>query len=184
LFNFDLGYCQGMSDLASPLLVVMDGDEVDTFWCFVGLMERLASNFAKDQAGMHTQLAALRQLIQVLDPQLHAFLEERDCLNYFFAFRWLLVHFKREFAFDQVLNLWEAFWSCPLTPHLHLYLAAAVLIHHRRVLLSDKQLCFDGMLRFCVELSGRVDLYGTLRLAEALVVIAGPAGQHCLEGLP
>jgi hypothetical protein len=28
LFNWDLGYCQGMSDLASPLLVVMQGDEV------------------------------------------------------------------------------------------------------------------------------------------------------------
>jgi hypothetical protein len=28
LFNWDLGYCQGMSDLASPLLVVMEGDEV------------------------------------------------------------------------------------------------------------------------------------------------------------
>lgn len=76
--------------------------QVDTFWCYVGLMERLSTNFAKDQAGMHLQLAALRQLVQVLDPQLHAFLEARDCLNYFFAFRWLLIHFKREFAFEQV----------------------------------------------------------------------------------
>jgi hypothetical protein len=41
-------------------------------------------------------------LLQVLDPQLHAFLEARECLNYFFAFRWLLIHFKREFPFDQV----------------------------------------------------------------------------------
>lgn len=39
--------------------------QVDAFWCFVGLMERMAGNFAQDQAGMHTQLAALRQLVQV-----------------------------------------------------------------------------------------------------------------------
>jgi hypothetical protein len=40
--------------------------------------------------------------MQVLDPQLHSFLEERDCLHYFFAFRWLLIHWKREFSFEQV----------------------------------------------------------------------------------
>jgi hypothetical protein len=39
--------------------------QVDAFWCFVGLMERMGGNFAQDQAGMHTQLAALRQLVQV-----------------------------------------------------------------------------------------------------------------------
>lgn len=83
-----------------------------------------------------------------------------------------------------MLSLWEACWSCPLTPHLHLYIAAAILIHHRRVLLSNEHLDFDGMLRFCVELSGRIDLQGTLRLAEALVVIAGLVGRECLEGLP
>ena len=32
--------------------------------------------------------------LQVLDPQLHACLQQRDCLNYFFCFRWLLIHFK------------------------------------------------------------------------------------------
>lgn len=84
----------------------------------------------------------------------------------------------------QVLTLWEAFWSCPLTTHLHLYMAAAVLIHHRRVLLSDEGLDFDGMLRFCVELSGKIDLQGTLRLAEVLVVMAGQVGKDCLKGLP
>ena len=34
------GYVQGMSDLLSPILVVME-NEVDAFWCFAGLMERV-----------------------------------------------------------------------------------------------------------------------------------------------
>jgi len=36
------GYVQGMSDLLSPILVLIE-DEVEAFWCFVGFMEKLAS---------------------------------------------------------------------------------------------------------------------------------------------
>jgi len=42
MWNFDLGYCQGMGDLLSPLLHVIR-DESQTFWCFVCLMETPAS---------------------------------------------------------------------------------------------------------------------------------------------
>lgn len=51
---------------------------------------------------MHLQLEALQKLMRLLDPPLHAFFEERDCLNYFFCYRWLLLHFKRELAFEEV----------------------------------------------------------------------------------
>ena len=44
MFNFDLGYVQGMSDLLAPIMVVMN-DEVDSFWCFVGYMAKIESNF-------------------------------------------------------------------------------------------------------------------------------------------
>ncbi|MBA0661573.1 hypothetical protein Goklo_005851 [Gossypium klotzschianum] len=60
-YNFDLGYCQGMSDLLSPILFVME-DESESFWCFVALMERLGPNFNRDQNGMHSQLFALSKV--------------------------------------------------------------------------------------------------------------------------
>ena len=46
MYNFDLGYVQGMSDLLSPILCLMH-EEVDAFWCFVGFMEKVVgeSNF-------------------------------------------------------------------------------------------------------------------------------------------
>lgn len=37
------GYVQGMSDLLSPILVVME-NEVEAFWCFVGFMEKLVGH--------------------------------------------------------------------------------------------------------------------------------------------
>ncbi|KAK9814540.1 hypothetical protein WJX72_007608 [[Myrmecia] bisecta] len=181
IFNFDLGYCQGMSDLASPMLYVMR-DEAEAFWCFAALMERLESNFHTDSRGMHAQLLALRNLIQLVDPKLHAYLEGRDCLNYFFCYRWLLIHFKREFTFDEVLRLWEALWSRHLTKNMHIYLVAAVLELHRRNIMEG-HLDFDSLLKFCVELSGKLDLDHALRNAELLCEAAGAAGKECLANL-
>lgn len=36
----DVGYCQGMSDLCSPMIVLLE-DEADSFFCFERLMRRL-----------------------------------------------------------------------------------------------------------------------------------------------
>ncbi|EFX75535.1 hypothetical protein DAPPUDRAFT_250214 [Daphnia pulex] len=40
MFNLNLGYSQGMSDLLAPLLVVLE-DEVMAFWCFTSLIKRM-----------------------------------------------------------------------------------------------------------------------------------------------
>ena len=40
MYDFDLGYVQGMSDLLAPILFVLE-DEVDAFWCFVAYMDRV-----------------------------------------------------------------------------------------------------------------------------------------------
>ncbi|KAM3300909.1 hypothetical protein P3S67_015409 [Capsicum chacoense] len=98
-YNFDLGYCQGMSDLLSPILYVME-DEAEAFWCFVALMERLGPNFNCDQNGVHSQLFALSKLVEILDNPLHNYFKQQACLNYFFCFRWVLIQFKREFDFE------------------------------------------------------------------------------------
>lgn len=37
------GYVQGMSDLLSPILYVME-NEVDAFWCFVSFMDQMVSS--------------------------------------------------------------------------------------------------------------------------------------------
>lgn len=86
-YNFDLSYCQGMSDLAAPLLVVME-DEVEAFWAFQKLMDQAESNFHKDQLGMHDQLESLNAICRICEPDLHGYLHNNDCGNFFFCFRW------------------------------------------------------------------------------------------------
>ncbi|KAF8034511.1 hypothetical protein BT93_C0740 [Corymbia citriodora subsp. variegata] len=177
-YNFDLGYCQGMSDLLSPILYVME-DESESFWCFVALMERLGPNFNRDQNGMHSQLFALSKLVELLDRPLHNYFKQNDCLNYFFCFRWLLIQFKREFEYEKVMSLWEVFWTHHLSEHLHLYVCVALLKRYRRKIMGE-QMDFDTLLKFINELSGLIDLNTIVRDAEALCICAGENGAACI----
>ncbi|XP_077223143.1 rabGAP/TBC domain-containing protein isoform X2 [Tasmannia lanceolata] len=177
-YNFDLGYCQGMSDLLSPILFVMN-DESESFWCFVSLMERLGPNFNRDQNGMHSQLFALSKLVELLDIPLHNYLKQADCLNYFFCFRWILIQFKREFEFERVMRLWEVLWTHHLSEHIHLYVCVAILKRYRQKIIGE-QMDFDTLLKFINELSGCIDLDGILRDAEALCICAGENGAACI----
>ncbi|CAM8923409.1 unnamed protein product [Rhodiola kirilowii] len=173
-YNFDLGYCQGMSDLLSPILFAIH-DESESFWCFVALMERLGPNFNRDQNGMHSQLFALGKLVELLDSPLHNYFSKNDCLNYFFCFRWVLIQFKREFEYEKTLRLWEVLWTHHLSEHLHLYICVAILKRYRTKIIGE-QMDFDTLLKFINELSGHIDLDSILRDAEALCICAGENG--------
>ncbi|XP_068641646.1 uncharacterized protein [Aristolochia californica] len=177
-YNFDLGYCQGMSDLLAPILFVMR-DEAESFWCFVALMERLGPNFNRDQNGMHSQLFALSKLVEILDSPLHNYFKQVDCLNYFFCFRWILIQFKREFSYDLIMRVWEVLWTYYLSEHFHLYVCVAILKRYRKKIIGE-QMDFDTLLKFINELSGSIELDGTLRDAEALCICAGENGAACI----
>lgn len=113
------------------------------------------SNFLRDQSGMRKQLSTLQQLIQLMDPELYAHLEKTGSLNLFFCFRWILISFKREFSFENVVKLWEALWTNFYSNNFVLFVALAVLQSHRDVImryLSE----FDEVLKYANDLSGTV----------------------------
>ncbi|KAF3795830.1 TBC1 domain family member 15 [Nymphaea thermarum] len=177
-YNFDLGYCQGMSDFLSPILYIME-DESESFWCFVALMDRFGPNFNRDQNGMHSQLLALLKLVELLDGPLHSYLKQADCLNYFFCFRWILIQFKREFEYEETMRLWEVLWTHYLSEHFHLYICVAILKRYRKKIV-DEQMDFDTLLKFINELSCHINLERTLKDAEALCICAGENGAACI----
>lgn len=115
----DVGYCQGMSDLCSPMIILLE-DEADAFWCFERLMRRLRGNFrcTESSVGVENQLQNLASITQVLDPKLHQHLETLGGGDYLFAFRMFMVLFRREFSFGDSLYLWEMMWSLEYDPEL------------------------------------------------------------------
>ncbi|KAG2533642.1 hypothetical protein PVAP13_9NG016251 [Panicum virgatum] len=115
----EVGYCQGMSDLCSPMIVLLN-DEADAFWCFERLMRRLRGNFrcTKQSVGVENQLQHLASIIQVLDPKLHDHLETLGGGDYLFAFRMFMVLFRRELSFGDSLYLWEMMWALEYDPDI------------------------------------------------------------------
>ncbi|XP_068034594.1 LOW QUALITY PROTEIN: TBC1 domain family member 25 [Anomalospiza imberbis] len=105
-----LSYCQGMSDVAAPLLAVLD-DEAQAFLCFCSLMRRLAPRFRPGGRGLARAFGHLRRLLRRADPPFWAFLAARGAHDLLFCYRWLLLELKREFAFEDALKVLEITWS-------------------------------------------------------------------------
>ena len=112
----EISYCQGMSDLASPLLVVQK-EEAQAYLCFCGLMNRLRSNFLYDGKAITTKLQHLTELVNFYDPVFGNYLKTHGAEDLFFCYRWLLLEMKREFPFDDSMYMLEVMWSTiPMDP--------------------------------------------------------------------
>lgn len=72
-----VSYCQGMSDLASPLLVTM-GDEAHAYICFCALMSRLYPNFMLDGLAMTLRFQHLGDGLLYYDPEFYSYLKSRQ----------------------------------------------------------------------------------------------------------
>ncbi|XP_044749210.1 TBC1 domain family member 15 [Coccinella septempunctata] len=166
MYNFDLGYVQGMSDLLAPILHLMQS-EVDAFWCFVGFMNKLSSNFDADQNGMKEQLSNLFTLIAFIDPDLASYFNNHDSGNMFFCFRWLLVWFKRELSEEDCMSLWEVLWTGFPCENFHLLLCCAILTQEKQTLMENNY-GFTDILKHINDLCGRLNVEKILNDAQAI----------------
>uniref|UniRef100_A0A3B4Y7V7 Si:dkey-238d18.4 n=1 Tax=Seriola lalandi dorsalis TaxID=1841481 RepID=A0A3B4Y7V7_SERLL len=188
-FHPEVSYAQGMNDLCSRFLEVLDS-EVDTFWSFSCYMEKFSKDFRAD--GLHRKILEAA-LLKELDPQLYAHLVT-DSMESFTFCHWLLLGFQREFEHSDALRLFEIL-SCD---HLELisqqvdraryqerlarkhstsalqavntdftfelFICAAILLENRESLLR----CQDDvqLIQFTSSLQGKLDLNSTLKKAE------------------
>uniref|UniRef100_A0A8C7KMS2 TBC1 domain family member 15 n=1 Tax=Oncorhynchus kisutch TaxID=8019 RepID=A0A8C7KMS2_ONCKI len=166
MYDFDLCYVQGMSDLLSPILYVMD-NEVDAFWCFVSFMDQMHQNFEEPMQGMKTQLIQLSTLLRLLDLAFWNYLESQDSGYLYFCFRWLLIRFKRELSYPDVLRLWEVMWTGLPCQNFHLLVCCAILDSEKRKIMEENY-GFNEILKHINELSMKLDIEEILHKSEAI----------------
>ncbi|GMH22804.1 hypothetical protein Nepgr_024647 [Nepenthes gracilis] len=187
LYDPEIGYCQGMSDLLSPILSVVEEDH-EAFWCFVGFMKKARHNFRLDEEGIKRQLGIISKIIKCKDSHLYSHLENLQAEDCFFVYRMVVVVFRRELTFEQTLCLWEVMWSdqaairagisksarermrlrAPPTDDLLLY-AIAACVMQRRKLIIEKYSSMDEILRELNDLAGHLDVWKLLDDAHDLV---------------
>lgn len=165
-YNVNLGYVQGMTDLLSPLYVKFQNEPL-TFWAFAKYMERMERNFVRDQSGMKKQMVTLNELVQFTLPNLYKHLGRCESTDLFFFFRMLLVWFKREFEWDDVLRLWEILWTDLYSGQYHLFFALAVLSDNERIIIQNLRR-FDEVLKYMNDLSMNMNLDNLLVRSELL----------------
>ncbi|XP_069760155.1 TBC1 domain family member 15 [Narcine bancroftii] len=166
MYDFDLGYVQGMSDLLSPILYVME-NEVDAFWCFVAFIEQMHCNFEEQMQGMKTELSQLSTLLKLLDVGFWNYLESQESGYLYFCFRWLLIRFKREFSFQDTLRLWEVMWTGLPCQNFHLLICCAILDTEKQKIMENHY-GFNEILKHINELSLKLDVDDVLCKAEAI----------------
>ncbi|XP_077063944.1 uncharacterized protein LOC143715926 isoform X1 [Siphateles boraxobius] len=103
-FHPEVSYAQGMNDLCSRFLEVLDS-EVDTYWSFSCYMEKFSKDFRAD--GLYRKMELEAALLKELDPQLHSHLVTDNMERLTFCHRWLLLGFQREFEHSDALRLFE-----------------------------------------------------------------------------
>ncbi|XP_006283370.2 small G protein signaling modulator 1 [Capsella rubella] len=188
VYDREIGYCQGMSDLLSPLIAVME-DDVLAFWCFVGFMSKARHNFRLDEVGIRRQLSMVSKIIKFKDIHLYRHLENLEAEDCFFVYRMVVVLFRRELTFDQTLCLWEVMWAdqaairtgiakatwgrirlrAPPTEDLLLYAIAASVLQRRKTII-EKYSGMDEIMKECNSMAGHLDVWKLLDDAHDLVV--------------
>ncbi|KAD3641429.1 hypothetical protein R6Q59_004008 [Mikania micrantha] len=188
LYDSEIGYCQGMSDLLSPIIAVVE-DDSEAFWCFVGFMKKARHNFRLDEVGIRRQLNIVSKIIKGKDSHLYRHLEELQAEDCFFVYRMVVVLFRRELNFEQILCLWEVMWAdqtairagitksgwgrmrlrAPPTDDLLLYAIAACVLQKRKQII-EKYNSMDEILRECNNMAGHLDVWKLLDDAHDLVV--------------
>lgn len=187
IYDHETGYCQGMSDLLSPFVALMDED-FEAFWCFVKFMEFARHNFRLDEVGIRRQLNMVSSILQSADPQLFQHLVTLGSEDCTFIYRMVVVLMRRELSFEQTLCLWEVMWADwaainnkrgrgvgrrrdrlgPPSRDLLLYTIAAAVRKRRKTIIQN---CsgMDELVRECNGMAGNLNIWELLADARELV---------------
>ncbi|XAR52165.1 hypothetical protein NMG60_11020090 [Bertholletia excelsa] len=188
IYDPEIGYCQGMSDLLSPIITILPEDH-EAFWCFVGFMRKARHNFRLDEVGIRRQLSIVSKIIKRKDSHLYRHLEKLQAEDCFFVYRMVVVLFRRELTFEQTICLWEVMWAdqaairagfgksawsrirqrAPPTDDLLLYAIAASVLQRRKQII-EKYSSMDDIVRECNSMAGHLDVWRLLDDAHDLVV--------------
>lgn len=177
IFDQDLGYVQGMSDIAVVILDIYK-DDCEAFWVYTRFMQRIRGNFEKSQKAIKQQFEALRRILAFTDGDMIRFLDKRDSGHMYFTFPWFLIIFRRLATWETLPLIWDVWLTSPCS-NFHLLIAAAILdIYRDDIMQPDHGYC--EILQFVNRLNGCINVDDVLARAQSLLIQI----QNCISTPP
>lgn len=102
-FHRDVGYTQGMNDIAASFLSTFQNEPL-AYWCFQSYMDTVKEEFKED--GLVRKMDKVQQLLNEVDAEVRCHLTKYN-LSMVCCQRWLVVGFKREFDLEDSLKCFE-----------------------------------------------------------------------------
>lgn len=157
LYNFDLGYCQGMSDIAAIVGLLVGPrpeDECAAYACLKALLAGpLQTNFTMDPLrGVSQLMREVQILVRHFAPELYRHLQDCESEGMAFSFRWLLTWFKREYTTAETMCLWDTMLSSPCNRHYDVVMVSGLLKRLAPQIIGTVHSC-DEMLKYANNLS-------------------------------
>lgn len=146
IYNYDIGYVQGMNNIVARLMVAMDYDEADTFWCLCAYMNRFGEGFKNLESYTNSAFKSLQSILKCLNNDIFEALQQKDLEGLLFSFQWLLLQFEREFI--DVEKMWDIFFTQLPHTQFYLFVAAALIINKSDVILDPKT-SFETVYKVC-----------------------------------
>lgn len=181
--NEDVSYRQGMHEILAPILLVVQNDsmmsptveqqtvdqfyvEHDTFSLFQALMRHAKAWYELgDEDARHSQITSpiveksrrlQEEFLAKVDPELERYLTYLDIEPQIWGIKWIRLLFGREFAFEEVLRIWDLLFAEDPTLQLVDFICVAMLIRVRSQLLdADASTALTILLRYpCPQVEG------------------------------
>ncbi|CAJ0586935.1 unnamed protein product, partial [Mesorhabditis spiculigera] len=110
VFNTEIGYCQGMSQIGALLLMFLD--EEDAFWCLHSLMisprHTMHGFFVTGFPKLQRFESHFRKILKHYKPKVYDALE-KEAIPYFFVTKWWFGCFLDRVPFPLALRIWDVY---------------------------------------------------------------------------
>ena len=148
--NNDLGYVQGLNEIAAIIYYIFSLDEniyikpfaeSDTFFCFEILMQEIKPvfmmhNINYSQLFITMQIRQINDILKETEPDLLDHFEKINLVMDVFLMRWLMVLFTHEFTFEGSITFLDRLFTQKNKMKFICYISVAILILNKKKLMK------------------------------------------------
>lgn len=176
--NSSIGYTQGMHMVLMPIYYVFatsdDLEDVkyaeeDAFFCFFNLLSEIGENFIEEydndcRVGIKKKIEMIYDLVKQNDPELFEELQKKELTKTLFAFKWISLLLCSEFEIDQLIILWDKFFSDSYRFEILIYCCAAIIILMKKAILQCE---FEECMKI-LQVNKKIDALTVFTLADKM----------------